>query len=72
MNLKVFNALLVLTSLFGYLEWGGENQIFLFQAEMELIRKLAIDPMAAAHPFTLVPLLGQMLLLITLLLGFLA
>ncbi|MBK9153217.1 MAG: hypothetical protein IPM25_03175 [Chloracidobacterium sp.] len=66
MRKKILNALVILTSLFGYLEWGGGNGAFLFQAEWEVLRKLFSDPVSAAHPFTLVPLLGQVLLLITL------
>ncbi|MGD9588637.1 MAG: hypothetical protein AB7Q37_03845 [Pyrinomonadaceae bacterium] len=66
MRKKILNALVILTSLFGYLEWGGGNGAFLFQAEWEVLRKLFSDPVSAAHPFTLVPLLGQVLLLTTL------
>ncbi len=66
MKKKILNGLAVLTSLFGYLEWGGGNGAFLFQAEWEVLRKLFSDPVSAAHPFTLLPLLGQVLLLVTL------
>lgn len=40
--------------------------MFLFQAEWEVIRRLATDPVSVAHPFTLIPLLGQVLLIVTL------
>lgn len=63
---KILNALLIVTSLFGYLEWGKENSSFLFQAEGEILIKLFTDPVSAAHPFTLIPLFGQIILLITL------
>lgn len=63
---KILNALLIVTSLFGYLEWGLDNHVFLFQAEGEIILKLLREPAAAAHPFTLLPLFGQIILLITL------
>ncbi|MBX2946061.1 MAG: hypothetical protein KF725_09520 [Cyclobacteriaceae bacterium] len=63
---KILNGLLILTSLFGYLEWGKDNSVFLFQAEVEVISKLFSDPVSAAHPFTILPLVGQALLLITL------
>ena len=66
MRKKIKNALAVLTSLFGYLEWGGGNSMFLFQGEWEVLRRLATDPLSAAHPFTLIPLLGQVLLIATL------
>ncbi|HRJ28278.1 MAG TPA: hypothetical protein PLV21_10670 [Cyclobacteriaceae bacterium] len=63
---KILNGLLILTSLFGYLEWGKDNSVFLFQAEAEVISKLFTDPASAAHPFTILPLVGQLLLFITL------
>lgn len=66
MKQKILNGLTVLTSLFGYLEWGEGNSTFLFRAEWEVLRKLFSDPVSAAHPFTLLPLLGQVLLLVTL------
>jgi len=66
MKRKILNLLLMITSLFGYLEWGTENKMFLFQGEWEVLVKLFQDPVAAAHPFTLMPLFGQILLLITL------
>ena len=66
MKSKIYNALLIVTSLLGYLEWGGGNSIFLFQAEGDIVLKLLQGSTAAAHPFTLLPLLGQMLLLFTL------
>jgi hypothetical protein len=57
---------LVVTSLLGYLEWGGGNSMFLFQGELEVLAKLYHDPIAVAHPFTLLPLIGQILLLVSL------
>jgi len=63
---KILNALLILTSLIGYLEWGQDNKSFLFQAELEIFPKLFTDPKSVAHPFTLLPLAGQLLLFITL------
>ena len=39
MKEKLLNLLLVLTSFAGYLEWGKENQLFLFQAEVEIVSK---------------------------------
>ena len=65
MRKNVWNGLAIFASLFGYLEWGGGNGAFLFQAELEVLGKLVSDPVSAAHPFTLLPLLGQVLLLVT-------
>lgn len=66
MKRKVLNGLVILTSLLGYLEWGAGNRTFLFQAEWEVLRRLGSDPLSVIHPFTLIPLLGQVLLVITL------
>jgi len=65
MKLKILNALLIVTSLFGYLEWPN-NSAFLWQAELDLIAKLFSDPVSVLHPFTLLPMLGQIALLVTL------
>lgn len=55
-----------MTSLMGYLEWGGGNHIYLFQGEAEIITKLFSNPTSVLHPFTVFPLISQLLLLITL------
>ncbi len=60
------NALLIVTSLFGYLEWGGGNSSFLLEAEFTVLKKLFTNPTSVVHPLVLCPLLGQVLLLITL------
>lgn len=66
MKKKLLNAFLILTSLLGYLEWGGGNKMFLFQAEQEIVTKLFQDPLSVVHPFTLLPLFGQLILFFTL------
>ncbi|HRG00439.1 MAG: hypothetical protein U0W65_02325 [Bacteroidia bacterium] len=66
MKAKILNGLLIITSLLGYLEWGGNNHILLFQAEAEIFSKLLYDPQSVIHPLILMPLAGQVLLLITL------
>ena len=66
MKSKLLNFLLLLTSLLGYLEWGGNHKAFLFQAEGEIILKLFTNPMAVIHPFTMLPLMAQIMLCITL------
>lgn len=63
---KILNALLILTSLLGYLEWGGDHSMFLGQMEYELLFQRSPNTDTFSHPFVLVPLLGQLLLLITL------
>ncbi|WP_291274400.1 hypothetical protein [Flavobacterium sp.] len=66
MKNKILNLLLIITSLLGYLEWSGNNHSFLFQAETEILSKLFNSPNSILHPFTIVPLLGQLILVITL------
>lgn len=63
---KLLNFLLIVTSLFGYLEWGGDNHSFLFQAEGQVLSKIFTDPASVLHPLTVMPMIGQILLLITL------
>lgn len=66
MKSKALNLLLIITSLIGYLEWGNNNSSFLFQAEYEVIKGLFSNMGSVAHPFTLIPLIGQILIFITL------
>lgn len=66
MKARVLNFLLLATSLCAYLEWGGKQHLFLFQAELMLFSKLMHDPLAVLHPMIVLPFIGQVLLLITL------
>lgn len=66
MKYKLLCLFLILSSLLGYLEWGGNNHIFLFKAEAEIISRLFSNPASVIHPFVVLPLLGQIFLLITL------
>lgn len=63
---KPIILLLLLTSLIGYLEWGGDNNGFLFEIETVVWKKLWSNPGEALHPFTILPMLGQGLLLVAL------
>jgi len=45
---------------------GQEQFKFLFQAEAEVLSKLFTNPLSVIHPFTLLPLFGQLALLVTL------
>ena len=65
-RMKMLIAGLILSSLFGYLEWGGGKSMLLYQAELEILSKIFNDPMSVLHPFTVLPMLGQALLLISL------
>jgi hypothetical protein len=66
MKTKILNVLLILTSLIGYLEWPGNNHLFLFQAEVDIFSKLVTNPTEMMHPFIVMPIAGQALLLFTL------
>ncbi len=57
---------LILTSLLGYLEWGTDQKMFLLQGEADILVKLFRDPASVLHPFILLPLVGQILLLVAL------
>ncbi len=66
MKTKLLNLALIISSLAGYLEWGRDNHTFLFQAEWDILQKLFADPASMVNPFVLLPLFGQILLIITL------
>ena len=63
---KLLNLGLILSSFIGYLEWGTDQHGMLIGMEWELLTILFTDPLSALHPFTIIPLLGQILLAITL------
>jgi hypothetical protein len=59
---------LLISSLFGYLEWGKNQHSFLIEAELSLIQNFWIDPASILNPFAILPLLGQLGLLVAFLL----
>ncbi len=63
---KILNAVLLLSSFFGYLEWGNNQHSFIFQIEAELFLKSRDHAEGFTHPLILVPLLGQLIILYTL------
>jgi hypothetical protein len=63
---KILNTLLLLASLIGYLEWSGNNHLFIFEAEREIILKLFTDANSVIHPLIIIPIGGQILLVLTL------
>ncbi len=66
MKSKILNFFLIITSLFGYLEWGGNKHLFLFEVELEIFSKLCTSPISVVHPLTILPIMGQMILFFTL------
>ncbi len=67
MKLKLYLSALLISSFFVYLSWSQTSSAFLFQMEYEILAKLFRDPLSVLHPFTIIPLIGQVLLLISLL-----
>ena len=63
---RVLNGLLIVSSLLGYLEWGGNNAVFLAEAEWLVFISFFRHPASVIHPFIIIPLLGQILLFISL------
>lgn len=66
MKEKIINGLLIIFSLFGYLEWGTNSNSFLFEGEYEVLRNLFKNFDSAVHPLTIIPLVGQILLVVSL------
>ena len=65
MKSKILNGLLLFSSLMVYMEWSNQHRI-MFQAEAEVLHALLFAPKSVLHPLTLLPLLGQLLLIFTL------
>lgn len=65
MKTKILSLCLILFSLIGYLEWGGDKHQFLFQLEGEVISQAFSNIGSLLHPFVLLPLIGQILLLVS-------
>lgn len=66
MKPKVLNLLLLLSFQIGYLEWGTNQHQFIFEAQSEIIFKAFENLMGVLHPFTVLPFLGECLLVLTL------
>lgn len=62
---KLWNILLLLSFLIGYLEWGKGQHLFIFQAIQELYIKAKLNPMSVLHPLTILPFVGMLLFLST-------
>lgn len=55
---------LFFSSFIGYLEWGKQSE-FIFEIEYDLLFKMNASPEAFLHPFIILPLLGQIILLVS-------
>ncbi|MCG8372687.1 MAG: hypothetical protein MI700_04100 [Balneolales bacterium] len=65
MRLKILTGCLIISSFVGYLEWGGDNHMFLAQIEVQILSDVLSKPGNLLHPFIILPLIGQVLLLIS-------
>lgn len=63
---RLLVLLIVVSSFIGYLEWGGGNKYFLFEMEKEVLVRFFANPTSVIHPLTILPILGQVMLFITL------
>lgn len=66
MKTKLLNLGLILSSFLAYFEWGDGYHSFLIEMELEIFSKFIQDPISVLHPFTVIPFIGQVLLIITL------
>ena len=57
-------ALLLLCTLVPYLEWGKTQSAFLFEIEWLVIKSIFVNPFSIVHPLILLPLFGQLLILV--------
>lgn len=62
-RLKLFIIGFLLSSLFGYIEWGNNQSMFIFQMEYELFFGSKGSLNSFLHPFIALPLLGQFILI---------
>ncbi len=58
---------LVVSTLLPYLQWGDDNHAFVVEIELNFFQNIFSDFSKVAHPFTFIPLLGQILIGLSLL-----
>lgn len=64
MKTQYYLILIVLSSLFVFLEWGGTQQSFLWEAEWTVLSNSFTNFKDFLHPFVGIPLVGQIILII--------
>jgi len=62
-QLRLINIGLLLAFSIGYLEWGGGNSSFIFQAELVIFNKTDNLLTTLLHPIVLLGFIGQFLLI---------
>ena len=63
MVFRLLIFLLLCSTFVPYLEWGMGSSTFIIQSEVEVLSKLFKEPGAVMHPFIIIPLIGQFILL---------
>lgn len=61
---RIFAALTLISTFLVYFEWGGGNQAFLWEMELDLFQKATEDIAALGHPLIILPLIAQILLIV--------
>ena len=64
MNHRIYNLLLTVSTLIGYLRWGDDQWAFLIKMEWELLKEIVQNPSVFFNPVVLIPLVGQIFLII--------
>ncbi len=64
MKLKILLLILLISSFWGFLEWGPDKRFFLFEIEYQIISEIFMKKSIIFHPFIIIPFLGQILLVI--------
>ena len=62
-QIRFISSLILISSLIPYLNWGWENHAFLFQIELEIIKKICSDPAQVIHPLIIIPVLSQVIII---------
>lgn len=62
---RLLNIFLLISFLFGYMEWGKGYNEFVFQAEADIFSKSLNNLSSLLHPLILLPLAGQLILIYT-------
>ncbi len=63
MNHRIYNALIIASSLLGYLQWGDGQWAFLIKMEWDLIKEAFTNPLVFFNPVVLIPMVGQVFLI---------
>jgi hypothetical protein len=63
---KLQNILLLLSFQFGFMQWGKNNTLFVFQVYGQLFQQGISNPATLFHPLIIIPFIGTIILLYTL------